>query len=117
MADDNATPILDARRKAKNEIKKRLVAMGTNPDSADVRAEQNVDRLYLSFGKGPIRVLRPFSQGEFYEGSYKDPLGVLVSEIFHGIPDEEKLVATRQREETVSTITEEMLRSGRYNAI
>jgi hypothetical protein len=108
MPDDSATPkSLDARLDAAvRQIEKRLIAKGTNPDASKQRAEAVRDRLSLA-GKGPIRVLRPLSSGEFYAGSFEDPLGVLVEEIFHGIPDEEKLIATRQRDEQVEAMVEE----------
>ena len=80
--------------------------MGTNPESAKDEAEYARPRLYIG-GKGPIRVLERSSQGQFMPGSFEDPLGQLVSEIFHGISEDKKLVATAERTERIA---EERLR-------
>jgi hypothetical protein len=91
----------------------RLVEMGVNPEAAEERVRDALPRVYFG-GKGPARVLDRIDLGTFYAGDWKDPTGILVSEIFYSIPDEEKLVAAKQHQEDIAKITEEKAASGKY---
>lgn len=115
MSDEGTqTQSLDARRdQAVRKLKKRLVARGVNPDAAARGAEAVRPRIYVG-DHGPIRVLKPLSRGEFYPGSFEDELAILESEIFYGIPDEEKLVATEARQAELQEVAEDKMRSGDY---
>jgi hypothetical protein len=115
MSDDTSTPMSpEAKVKAAvRDAKQRLIQMGMNPDAAAAEVERVRDRIYAG-GKGPIRVLRPLSQGEFYPGNFEDPLGDLVSEIFLGAPDDQKLVAVTRHEEAVQEIMAQKARTNSY---
>jgi hypothetical protein len=95
---------------AVREIADRLVKLGVNPDVAKECADQARDRLFVGGPKSPIFVLQSGTLGGFMPGSYEDPLGGLVSEVFNGISDEYKLVAVKRNEKEIAELTEDKAR-------
>lgn len=116
MSDPNIQPPDRASRlsAAVNEISRRLKEMGVNPDAARAVAKECEERIFVGGAKSPIMCRKGGSLGEFYPAEYRDPLGALISEVFTGVPDAEKLVAVERREQAVAEFEAEMEQSGRY---
>ena len=98
--------------RAVNQVLKRVVAGGGNPDAAEQCREQISDRIFVGSPRSPVRVLERGTLGTFMPGSFEDPLGGLVSEILMGLSPEHKLVATERTAQQVAEIVEEKIQAG-----
>jgi len=113
MPDEKPVSLDQQRQKYTQEIERRLVGLGVNPESARTQAAQNADRLYIA-GKGPVRVQQSSSEGIFYPVHENDPLAPLIKEIFHTLDPQEKVAAEEERAAEISRLADAKIASGAY---